>query len=346
MLSLDISLPEASYTEPARQARFFQQAVDALATVPGVTAAGGVSWLPFTAGSATSFEVVGKPAPAPGHEPGGDVRFVTPGVFRALGVPILEGRDISVEDGPDRPTVVVVNQAAARELWPGESALGKRIRMEWGPMFEATVVGVVGDVRMKSIDKPSRTTLYWSQAQIPTSFMSLVVKTSVPPATLTPAAIETIRGLDRGIAVAARPLADFVSGTLQQQSVTLALTLAFGITAIALAAVGLFGVVGQAVGERRREFALRIALGAPRDSIRGLVLGEGFRWTAAGALLGLPAALGVGYALRSFLFEISPVDPVTYGAVLAILASSALLAVAFPAWRAGRVDPLVVLRSD
>ena len=346
VLSLDIALPDASYTEPARQARFFQQAVDALATVPGVTAAGGVSWLPFTVGSATSFEVVGKPAPAPGQEPGGDVRFVTPGVFGALGVPILEGRDISVEDGPDRPTVVVVNQAAARELWPGESALGKRIRMEWGPMFDATVVGVVGDVRMKSIDQPSRTTLYWSQAQIPTSFMSLVVKTSVPPASLTPAALETIRGIDRGIAVEARPLADFVAGTLQQQSFTLALTLAFGITAIALAAVGLFGVVGQAVGERTREFALRIALGAPRQSIRGLVFGEGFRWTVIGALVGLPAALAVGRALGHFLFEVSPADPVTYGAVVALLGTTAFAAVALPAWRASRVDPLVVLRGE
>jgi putative ABC transport system permease protein len=336
VLSLDISLPEASYTEPARQSRFFQQAVDALATVPGVTAVGGVSWLPFTIGSATSFAVVGRPEPAPGHEPGGDVRFVTPGVFRALGVPILEGRDISVEDGPDRPTVVVVNQAAARELWPGESALGKRLRMEWGPMFEATVVGVVGDVRMKSIDKPSRITLYWSQAQIPTTFMSLVVKTSVPPATLTPAAVEAIRGIDRSIAVEARPLADFVASTLQQQSFTLALTLAFGVTAIALAAVGLFGVVGQAVGERRREFALRMALGAPRQTIRGLVLGEGFRWTLIGA----------GRAPPHFLFEISPADPVTYGAVVAILAATAFAAVALPAFRAARVDPVMVLRGE
>jgi putative ABC transport system permease protein len=346
VLSLDIALPEATYTEPERQARFFQQAVDALATVPGVTAAGGVSWLPFTVGSATSFEVVGRPEPAPGQEPGGDIRFVTPGLFRALGVPVLEGRDIAAEDGPDRPTVIVVNQAAARELWPGESALGKRIRMEWGSMREGTVVGVVGDVRQKSIDTPSRTTLYWAQAQIPTSFMSLVVKTSVPPATLTPAALETIRGIDRGVAVEARPLADFVAATLQQQSFTLALTLAFGITAIALAAVGLFGVVGQAVGERTREFALRIALGAPRGSIRGLVFGEGFRWAVLGALVGLPAALAVGRALAHFLFEISPADPATYGAVVAILATTAFAAVALPAWRASRVDPLVVLRGE
>jgi putative ABC transport system permease protein len=346
VLTLDISLPDAAYTDPARQARFFQQAVDALATMPGATAAGGVSWLPFTIGSATSFELVGRPAPAPGQEPGGDVRFVTPGLFRALGVPILEGRDISIEDGPSRPTVVVVNQAAARELWPGESALGKRVRMEWGPTFEATVVGVVGDVRMKSIDKPSRTTLYWSQAQIPTSFMSLVVKTSVPPATLTPTAVEIIRGLDRGIAVEARPLADFVAGTLQQQSFTLMLTLAFGITAIALAAVGLFGVVGQAVGERRREFALRLALGAPRDNIRALVIAEGFRWTVLGALLGLPAALVVGRGLGHFLFEISPADPATFAAVLAILSATAFAAVALPAWRAARVDPVTVLRGE
>jgi ABC-type antimicrobial peptide transport system permease subunit len=163
---------------------------------------------------------------------------------------------------------------------------------------------------------------------------------------MTASAIEAIRGIDRGVAVEARPLADFVAGTLQQQSFTLGLTLAFAVTAIALAAVGLFGVVGQAVGERRREFALRIALGAPRQSIRGLVFSEGFRWTVIGGLVGLPAALVAGRALSHFLFEVSPADPVTYGAVVAILATTALAAVALPAWRAARVDPLMVLRAD
>jgi len=137
-----------------------------------------------------------------------------------------------------------------------------------------------------------------------------------------------------------------VADTLGQQSFTLALTMAFAITAVLLASVGLFGVVGQAVGERRREFALRIALGARRDDIGRMVLGEGFRWTAVGAAVGLPAALAAGQLLGKFLFEVSPRDPATYAAVVVILASSAFVAVAFPAWRAARVNPLVVLRTE
>ena len=137
-----------------------------------------------------------------------------------------------------------------------------------------------------------------------------------------------------------------MASTLDKQSFTLALTGAFAVTAVLLAAVGLFGVVGQAVGERRREFALRIALGARREDIRRLVLGEGFRWTAVGAAVGLPLALAAGHAIARFLFEISPADPVTYGTVVAVIGASAFLAVILPAWRAARVDPLVVLRAE
>jgi putative ABC transport system permease protein len=347
VLSLDITLPDGAYEEPAAQARFFQETVDRLGALPGAASAAGISWLPFTPGSATDFEVVGRPAPPPGQELGGDVRFVTPGFFRTLGIPVLEGRDFTAEDGADRPTAVIVNQRLAREVWPGESPLGKRIRMEWDSMLDAEVVGVVGDIRLRALDKPSRPTLYWSQAQAPTPFMALVVKSSgVTPESLTPAAIAAIRAVDRGVAAEARPLEEFVASTLERKSFTLALTLAFGVTAIALAAVGLFGVVAQAVGERRREFALRLALGARREDIRRMVLGEGFLWTAAGAAVGLPAALAAGRALGSVLFEVSPADPVTYGAVTALLGAAALAAVALPAWRAARVDPLVVLRGD
>jgi len=275
------------------------------------------------------------------------VRFVTPGLFRTLGIPVREGRDFAKEDGAQRPTVAIVSESLARAVWPGESALGKRLRMEWDAVYEAEVVGVVGDVRQRALDNPSAQTIYWHQAQIPTSFMSLVVKSGgVPPDHLVPAAVTAIRGVDRGVAVESKPLEEFVADTLGQQSFTLALTLAFGVTAVLLAAVGLFGVVGQAVGERRREFALRIALGARRDDIGRMVLGEGFRWTAIGAALGLPAALAAGHLLGRLLFEVSPRDPATYAAVLVILASSAFVAVAAPAWRAARVDPLVVLRTE
>ena len=347
VLALDIALPDATYEEPARQTRFFDEAVASLSTVPGVASAAGISWLPFGLGSATDFRALDRPEPLPGQEPGGDVRFVTPGLFRTLGIPIKEGRDFTADDRAGRPGVVIVNETLARAMWPGESALGKRIAMEWDTMLEATVIGVVGDVKMKSLATSARNTLYWPHLQAPTSFMSLVVKSSgSDPASLMTAATSAVRTVDRGVAVEAQPLPQYVAATLQQQSFTLALTMGFALTAIALAAVGLFGVVGQAVGERRREFALRIALGARRDDIRRLVLGEGFRWTTVGVAVGLPAAILAGRALGSFLFEVSPFDPVTYGAVLAVLAGSALVAVMVPAWRAARVDPLVVLRAD
>jgi putative ABC transport system permease protein len=346
VLTLDVTLPDATY--PAgTQPRFFQDAADALGSMPGVVSAAGMSWLPFSAGSATSFEAVGRPQPPPGQELGAHVRFVTPGLFRTLGIPVREGRDFTKEDGPQRPTVVIVSESLARAVWPGESALGKRVRMEWDAVHDAEVVGVVGDVRQRALDNPSAQTMYWHQAQIPTGFMSLVVKSGgMPPDRLIPAATAAIRGVDPGVAVESKPLQEFVADTLGQQSFTLVLTLAFAVTAVLLAAVGLFGVVGQAVGERRREFALRIALGARRGDIGRMVMSEGFRWTAFGAAIGLPAALAAGQLLARFLFEVSPRDPATYAAVMVILASSAFLAVAFPAWRAARVDPLVVLRTE
>ena len=347
VLALDIALPDATYEEPARQARFFEEAAASLATIPGVASTAGISWLPFSAGSATGFRVLDRPEPLPGQEPGGDVRFVTPGLFRTLGIPVKEGRDFTAEDRADRPTVVIVNETLARAMWPGESAIGKRIAMEWDTMLQATVVGVVGDVKMRSLATEARNTLYWCHLQAPTSFMSLVVKSSgSDPASLMTSAASAVRAVDKGVAVEAQPLPQYVAATLQQQSFTLALTMAFAATAIALAAVGLFGVVGQAVGERRREFALRIALGANREDIRRLVFGEGFRWTTLGVAVGLPAAIAAGHALGRFLFEVSPADPVTYGAVLMVLGTAALAAVVMPAWRAARVDPLVVLRAD
>jgi putative ABC transport system permease protein len=347
VLTVNIQLPTAVYPEGKQQARFFQSAADALATIPGVRAAAGSSWAPMGMGSATSFQLPDRAAPPPGQEPGADVRFVTPGLFRVLGVPLKEGRDFTPEDAADRPRVAVVNQTLAARYWPGQSALGKRIRMEWDGMNDAEVVGVVGDVRLRALDVASRNTIYWPQSQIPTSFMSLMLKSdTVPPQDLAVAAAGAIRGLDKGLAMEIKPLESVVAGSLQRQSFTLALTMAFGVTAVLLASVGLFGVVAQAVGERRREFAVRLALGARRGEIRRLVVGEGFRWSAAGALVGLPVAIWAGHALSSFLFEVTPSDPATYGAVIAILASAALVAVVFPAWRAARVDPLVVLRSE
>jgi putative ABC transport system permease protein len=347
VLSVDISLPETGYEEPAAQARFFTNVARSLAEMPGVDAAGGMSWPPFVGGSRTGFVLPDRPAPPLGQEPGADVRFVTPGTFAALNVRLLEGRDIGPEDTAERETVAVVSEGLARRYWPGQSALGRRVRMEWHGWRDARIVGVAADVRHQALDEPSYDTIYWSQAQVPSSFMTLFVRSSsVPAETLASAARAAVAAVDRGVAVETKPFTDVVRRSVQAQSFTLHLTLTFGLSAVLLAAIGLFGVVGQAVGERRREFALRVALGARRSDIGTLVLGEGFKWTGFGVVVGLPLAFAAGRVLQGFLFEVSAADPVTYGAVVAVLGSAALLAVLVPAWRAARVDPRVVLRAD
>jgi putative ABC transport system permease protein len=347
VLSVDISLPETGYQEPPAQARFFTEAARALAEMPGVEAAGGMSWPPFVGGSRTAFELPDRPAPAVGQEPGADVRFVTPGIFGALGIRLLEGRDFGAEDTAERETVAVVSEGLARRYWPGQSAIGRRVRMEWDGWRDARIVGVAADVRHQALDEPSYDTIYWSHAQVPSSFMTLFVRSSsVPAETLAAGARAAVAGIDRGVAVETKPFTDIVRRSVQTQSFTLHLTLTFGLSAVLLAAIGLFGVVGQAVGERRREFALRVALGARRSDIGSLVLGEGFKWTGVGVVVGLPLAFAAGRVLQGFLFEVSAADPATYGAVVAVLGTTALLAVLVPAWRAARVDPKLVLRAD
>jgi len=345
--TFQVSLDEAYYPEPAAQARFHAQAVEGLAALPSTASAAGMSWQLLGMGSATGFELADRPAPPAGEEPVADVRFVTPRLFETLGIPLLAGRDFDARDGSDRPRVVIVNESLARRYWPGRSALGQRIRMGWGEVLEAEVVGVVGDVRMRSLDQGARETLYWHVAQVPSSFMTFFVRSPLPTAALAPAVRETMSRVDARVPVAdLQPLRDVVWASVERPLFVFVLASAFGLTAVLLAGVGLFGVIAESVAQRRREMAVRRALGARGREIVGLVLSEGLALSAAGLLLGLALARVLARFLESQLFATAPGSPEAYAAAALLTLSAALVALLVPARRALAADPAQDLRAE
>jgi putative ABC transport system permease protein len=347
VLSLQVNLSGPRYREDEAQTRFYEDAVGRIAALPGVESAAAVSWRPLGAGSATSFIVPDRPAPAAGQEPVADVRMVTPSLFRTLGIPLRAGRDFDEGDRVGRPRVVVVNERLAREFWPGQSALGRKIKMEWDAMQEAEIVGVVGDVRLVGLEQAPRATLYWPIAQLPNSFASFLVKTKEGPAALAPSIKAALASVDPALPVARIAALDaVVHDSLQQPRFTSVLIGAFALTAALLAALGLFGLLSYSVAQRLPEMGIRLTLGAQPVDIAGLILREGALLAAAGAAAGLLGALALSALLTHLLYETSPRDPLAFAAVVAFVALLAFAAAALPARRASRVHPAVALRSE
>jgi putative ABC transport system permease protein len=347
VLTFEISLPPTRYPEDPSQARFFTEARETLRRVPGVDAVGATTWIPFVLGSATRFVLPDRPTPAPGDEPGGDVRFVTPGLFEAMGIPLRQGRGFTDADTADRPTVIVINESMATQFWPGEDPIGKRVDMEWGGLHKAQVVGIVGDVRLTALETPSRTTIYWAQAQIPSSFMTFMVRTRRAPESILPEVRAEIARLDATLPLGnVQTLEQVMEGALERPRFTFVLTSAFAVTAAFLAGLGLFGVLAQVVAQRRAEMGLRLALGALPRNVIGLVVREGLALAVFGLALGLVGALAASRLLGSLLYETSPVDPLAYAAVAVLVGGVAVLAAVLPARRAARVDPVAALKYE
>jgi putative ABC transport system permease protein len=344
VLTAQISLP---YQEPARIVTFYEQAVGRLGHLPGAQSAAAISWMPFSMGSATDFRLLDRPAPEPGQEPVADVRMVTPGLFRTMGIPLLQGRDFTEADREGAPDVVIVNQALVREYWPGQDPLGKRIFMEWNRDMRAEVIGVVGDVRLRSLDTPARATLYWPHAQIPNNFMTLMARGETAPAALAPALRGIVAELDPKLPLGkVEPLQDVLETSLSSRRFLLVLTGAFATLALLLAVIGVYGVISYAVARRTPEIGVRLALGARRSDVARQVVGDTLRLSAVGVVLGLLGAAASGRLLQGLLFGVSPWDPYAYLAVaLSALAISAAVA-ALPARRAASIDPAVALREE
>jgi putative ABC transport system permease protein len=274
---------------------------------------------------------------------------VTPGYFRALDTPILEGRAFSDEDGPGAPEVAILGRTLARRLFGTESALGRRIRIvnpDYGAGWR-TVVGVAADVRYTGLADPAGDALYTPVAQTPFPWIYAMVRTSSRPETFARAVREAVTSTAPGLEAAAlRPMDQVLAETVAQPRFNVVLVSAFAVLALVLAALGVYGVVSYSVAQRVREIGIRLALGATRREVVRLVAGEGIRLAGAGIAVGLVAAAAATRLLQALLFEVRPLDLPTFAAAGIVLAAIALGASAIPAARAGRVDPVAALRAD
>ena len=347
VLAARVSPGGEAYRDRERVAGFYREVVPRLRALPGVTSAAAISWTPLgSGGAATSFKVVGRAEPRPGQEPVTDVRVVTPGLFGTLRIPLILGRDFGDDDRAGRPRVAVVNEALARDLGPKGQALGQRLKLSWGEDVVVEVVGVVADVRLSSLETPPRATVYLPHAQDGNNFMTLMLRGSGPPRSLVPGVRAAVAAIDPALPLgSAQPLEQVVSDSLRSRRFVLVLVAVFGGAALALAGIGLFGVMAYLVSQRTSELGVRLMLGArPADVLR-LVVASGMRLVGVGLALGLAAGALASRALASQLFHVGPADPVALAGVTLALALVALLALATPAWRAASIDPARAMRA-
>ena len=351
LYTLRVSLGASPNGAPERQAPFFRSLLSRVEALPGVRGAAVVNHLPI-AGDVWSGAFASPTSLVDADSPPRTVmRVVSPGYFRAMGVPLRGGRDFDDRDGADAPPVVIVNQAFARLYWPDRSPVGERLR-DAHPAPDApwlTVVGVVGDVRQESLSAPAAPEIYYPYGQNPFGWYSdaaLVVRHDRAWAGARSLARQ-VWALDGSVpAFDGRSMPEVLSAQLRWRRVQAILLCLFAATALVLATVGLYGVLGYLVAQRTREFGVRMALGADRPEVVKLVLREGLLLAAVGTALGLGAAWLLSRFLSAVLYGVRPADPTVFGATAVLVAGFALLACWLPARRATRVDPMIALRGD
>jgi putative ABC transport system permease protein len=324
-----------------------QRVVERVRQVPGVTAAGAAKYAPFSGdGEAQPFTLPGQPAPTAGDEPRLVMQGITPGYLKALGIPLLQGQDIDAQPTDTTASIqAVISRSMAERFWPGRSPVGELFLL--GGQTPVRVVGVAGDVRQQRLDSLAGFTAYVPAAVMPRSHMSLVVRTAGDPARLVGPVREAIREVlpDRPIQEIV-PLNTKLAEAASTPRFFTVLVSLFGVLALLLAMVGLYGVVSYVVNQRQREIGVRVALGAPPAGVVALMLRRGMTPVAAGLAVGLGVALAGTRLLESLLFEVSTTDPLTFVVVVALLGATGALAAYLPSRRAARVDPTVALRSE
>jgi putative ABC transport system permease protein len=347
--SLHLAIPRTKYQNDREVAAFMRRILDRVEALPGVTAAGMVNRLPLAGGAQTSpieFEGVTR-ADARLVEIQADLRPITPDYFRALRIPLITGRAFTEDDGPDRPVVGIIDERAAKTIYGGASPIGRRFRPAVPNQRWVTIVGVVGHVRHDRLDEDGRPQVYWSYRQNTQDREALVVRTDDDPAALAQSIAAAIRSVDPEQPIYdARTLAAVVDRSVAQRWLQTTLLAAFASMAILLASIGVYGVIAYGVGQRTREFGIRLALGARRAEIVRGVLRRGAALFAAGAVVGLAAAAASARVFSTLLFNVTAFDLVSFAAATAILFVVALTACGLPARRAAGVDPSVALRTE
>ena len=358
VLACHLKLPDGQYRTDEQQSAFFAQVVDRVRNLPGVRSAAAVDGLPVSGtGGGTWIHVEGKPEPPPSQQLNVMVRSVTPGYFATLGVPFFAGRDFTEADSgvldltrrqdQSKPLKLIVNKALVDRFLPGENPLGQRLAIFWGQTLAGEIVGVVGNVRYRTLEEESEPTFYWPEAQRPRSDMDLVVRTEGSPLNWLGAVRGAVRSVDPNVPVAdVQTLAGVVSEASSRTRFSLVLLVAFAGIAMLLAAIGLFGVMAYSVAQRTQEIGVRMALGARPAGIIKLVLREGMGLVLIGLAAGAGAAWGLMRFLSAQLYGVKPTDALTFIAVAAMLGTTAFAAVVLPARRASIIEPTVALRYE
>ena len=348
-LVMNVWLPFSTYGPVEKNIPFYRELLRRVEAQPGVQSAGLVSTLPFRSFDTRGATIEGRNL-APEDRPDPDTYFVSPGYIQAMGIPLRQGRGLTAADHDKAPLVALVNETFARQMWPGEPALGKRVNISTGPDSQPVwreIVGVVGDVRHYALDQPARMQLYIPHTQFPTTAMTLVVHSSSEPGPLTASIRRQLKEMDPGVAAfAVSSMEALISDSVAIRRLGMWLITVFGGLALVLASVGIYGVIAYWVSQRTREVGIRVALGARRSDILGLVMGQGLRLSAIGIALGIPFALGAGLVLRSLLYGVGVVDPAVLVGVATGFFGVALFAAFIPARRAAKVDPMVALRYE
>src|ERR1051325_7674588 len=340
-----------SYNNQAVYDKFYNQVIEKVSAIPGVQDAGLINTLPLDKGPTTGFRVEGRPVLTPDKWPMVNYRAVSPNYFRAMGIPVVQGRAYTERDYSNAPAVMIINQQTAREIFPDENPVGKRITFgnvdqnQQPVWFE--IVGVVANVRSLELREESQSEIYFSSLQDYWPAMSLVVRSTVQPSSLSGAVRQAVNEVDKSVPVSqVKPMDNVVSESITQPRFNLFLLALFSTVAMLLSAAGIYDVTAYTVSQRTHELGIRLALGAQVGDVLKMILAQGMAVIGVGLVLGLAAAFGLMRLLRSLLFGIGENDPLTFVAITIVLLIVALIACYIPARRATKVDPLEALRAE
>ncbi len=345
VLTAEVSLPALRYPDDKAQANFFIELERRVSRLPGVTQFGLTTILPMSGvNSDCSFGIEGRVNDDAHPSPDEEDRIVSPNYFRALEIPLLQGRFFTAADKLDAPPVVIINQALAQRYWPNESPIGKRLRVPFTMPTLSTIVGIVGDVHHKGLDQPMKPEFYVPAAQVPYTSMIMAVRSSQDPRSLTSAIRGEVQAIDSTLPVAhVRTLEQVIADSVAPRKLSVVLLAVFAAVALLLAAVGIYGVMSFLVVQRTHEIGVRMALGAQRSDVLRLVISHAGMLIGAGTMLGLIVALLSTSALRSALYGTSAFDLATFALVTITLALVAFFASYLPARRATKADPMIAL---
>ena len=343
-----VGLPPGSYPDIERQGLFFQNALEKVKALPGVTNAAAASTLPAANNGSTRSPaaVEGRPLPAVSDRTIAVRSTISPGFLGTLGIPIKQGRDFTWQDKSSSPLVVIINETMAKKLFPGESAVGHRL-ITGIASIPREIVGVTGDVRAENLSLPPGIEMYYPSTQLDGAFQSIVVRSDRPASSLRGELIAAIHSLDPGLPIdQVQSYTEVLSEASADRRLSMYLLGGFAGLALALAGMGIYSVIAYGVAQRTNEFGIRFALGAAARDVIGLVMKEGLRLSVLGLVVGLGLSFAVTRLMQRLLFEVSPSDPLLYSGVALFICGIAALACFVPAMRATRIDPMTALRTE